>query len=397
MATTTERILQSSGLEAAVGNIAAREFGLTTDTERPVIGTTTGGPKFVGTESFVSIITAAPAPLALIRRSRMLCFVDTNSAGSSVALDIQAGAQSAGYAIQIFVNGPDTRQAVVTYGVGLVEYIPAGISQEFIWDGAAWNKTRLSWADRYNLGSYIESSLDETASAKNPIIKLWDSDHILDVANYPLLVPKYRAEKIKTWSGAAYVTDHSVTVAASVITGAGTAWTNFVAALAEDAAVHGGYTNYRCVNIAGVDYPVANTNSVAGTVTVTGTPAAGAQTCICYGRRIAGSNTTARTYKDSGRALMSQDGGLRVAGFMRRFHMQGHEHGISASVRLRASAGATLAYSAGSQRMVSLDNVNFNTPLIAVTDDTNGPPSIGPETEPNSSAAYRAIWAGALV
>jgi hypothetical protein len=144
MATTIERILQSGGLEAAVSLVAPREMGITTDTERPVIGSTVGGTKFIGTEDLINIITAAPSPLALLRRSRVMCFVDTQAAGANVALDIQAGAQSSGYSIKVFVSGPSTRKAVVTYGTGLTEDIPAYLSQEFIWDGAKWNKTILS-------------------------------------------------------------------------------------------------------------------------------------------------------------------------------------------------------------------------------------------------------------
>jgi hypothetical protein len=304
MATTTERILQSGGLESTISLAAPREMGLTVDTERPVIGTTVGGTKFIGTEDLINIITAAPAALALLRRSRVMCFVDTQAAGASVALDIQNGAQSAGYAIKVYVSGPDTRQCAVTYGAGLVEYIPAAMSQEFVWDGAKWNKTLMSWADRYNIGAYMESDLDEAASAKNPIVKLWDSDHILDVANYPRLVPLRRAEKVKSWSGSAYVTDHSVTVAGNVATGSGTAWDNHLAALVEEVAVHGGYTNWRAGNIAGVDIAITNVSTVAHTITFASAPTSGAQTYIMYAFRIAGSTTTARTYKDSGRATM---------------------------------------------------------------------------------------------
>ena len=63
MATVTARILQSQGLEAAVGSLATREVGLTSDTERPVIGTTVGGPKFIGTEGLTLITTVAPSAL----------------------------------------------------------------------------------------------------------------------------------------------------------------------------------------------------------------------------------------------------------------------------------------------------------------------------------------------
>jgi hypothetical protein len=396
MATTIERILQSGGLEAAVSSVAPREMGITADTERPVIGSTVGGTKFIGTEDLINIITAAPSPLALLRRSRVMCFVDTQAAGASVALDIQNGAQSAGYAIKVFVSGPDTRQAVVTYGAGLIEYIPAAMSQEFVWDGTKWNKTLMSWADRYEIGSYIESDFDDTASARRPIIKLWDSDHIIDVANYPLWVAKARAEKVKSWSGAAYITDHSVTVAGSVATGSGTAWDNHLAALVEEVAVHGGYTNWRAGNIAGVDIAITNVSTVAHTITFASAPTSGAQTYIMYGRRIAGSNTTARTYKDSGRATMSPDGTLRVAGLRRRHHMQGHWHDFYYANSVLAITGAQIGNT--SPTPGSNATLHAGVPIHSPSSDgVNGTPITGPETEPNSSTVYRAVWAGVQI
>jgi hypothetical protein len=393
MATTTERILQSSNLESATNLIAVRELGLTADTERPVIGTSLGGPKFIGTESVINIVTANPSALTLMRRSRTMCFVDTQAAGASVALDIQAGAQIAGYVIKVFVSGPDTRQCAVTYGVGIIEYIPSAMSQEFVWDGAKWNKTLMSWTDRYNIGSYIESDIDETPSSKNPIVKLWDADHILDVASYPRLVPLLRAEKIKSWSGSAYVTDHSVTVSGSVITGSGTAWDALLAALVEDVAVQGGYSNYRAANIAGGDndFAISNISTVAHTMTVTGSPATGAQMCIVYARRIAGSNTIARTYKDSGRATMSQDGGLRVAGLRRQFRMQGHWHNINWGNSATIATGSQDWDPTATQQIL---NYKVKDPIA---DAVNGTPRTGPETEPNSSTVYRSIWAGVLI
>jgi len=388
MATTIERILQSSGLDASVALIAPREMGVTADTERPVIGTTVAGAKWIGTEDLLSIITAAPAPLALLKRSRVMCFIDTNAAGANVALDIQAGAQIAGYSIKVFVSGPDTRQAIVTYGAGLVEYIPSAMSQEFVWDGTKWNKTLMSWADRYNIGSLIEGVADETASARNPIVKLWDADHILDVANYPKLVPILLAEKVKSWSGSAYVTDHNVTVAGSVATGSGTAWDALLAALVEEVAVHGGYTNWRAGNIAGVDIAITNISTVAHTITFASAPTSGAQTFIMYAYRIAGSTTIARTYKDSGRATMSPDGTLRVAGLRRRFHMQGHWHDFHG-----ASTGSGNSYGG----IGSTDSGTKPGVLSPITDGPNGTPITGPETEPNSSTVYRTVWAGVQI
>jgi hypothetical protein len=257
----------------------------------------------------------------------------------------------------------------------------------------------------HKVGEVYESALDEDAVAYsaaqstahsaypqyNPIVKLWDSDHVLDVANYPLLVPKLRAQKLSAWSGSAYVTDHTVSVSGSVATGSGTAWDALLAALTEDYVVHGNtYTNWRCINIAGTDYAIAGINAGSHTCTVTGSPTTGSQTAIVYGRRIAGSTTTARTYKDSGRATMSQDGTLRIAGLRRRFHMHGHIHGLAPQISANSTGGTVLGSYLNGQV------VNGST-SPAQTDGTNGTPITGPETEPNSSTVYRVMHAGTLL
>lgn len=227
----------------------------------------------------------------------------------------------------------------------------------------------------------------------NPILKLWDSDHDIAAANYPLLTPKLRAKKMEAWSGSAYVTDHTATVAGSVVTGSGTAWTNALAALAEDLAVNSAsYTNWRSINIAGTDYAITNVNSSSGTVTVSGSPTTGSQTCIFYTNRIPGSTTSARVFKISGRVLMSPDGTLRVAGLRRRFHMQGHYHYASSSNTalgwiVNAGGGSTVAGLGGSA-------ISTGSPL---TDGTNGTPITGLETEPNSATAFLVMQVSTLL
>lgn len=391
--TTIERILQSSGLEADVGLLEDRELGVTTDTERPVVGTPVAGPKFIGTEEFISITVPAPSALPMVKRSRALVYVDTSTAGASVALDIQAGAQKAGYGITIFCYGLDTRQAAVTYGVGLIEYIPSGCAQEFVWSGSAWLKTRMSWADRYKIGSFIDGLADDAISAKNPVVKVWDGSHDISSANYPPLVPILRAIKTQIYSGSAWITDHTVTVAASVLTGSGTAWTRLLAALAEDYLVHGStYSAWRSINVAGVDFTITNVNTGAGTITVSGTPTSGSQTAIIYPYRITGSTSTARVFADSGRALMSADGNLRVNGFRRRHHAQGHYHGPkSPSTGFQGIGGGSFSLNAGAGIP---QDTSTGSPI---TDGTNGTPITGPETEPNSSTVYRELWAGVYI
>lgn len=269
----------------------------------------------------------------------------------------------------------------------------------------------LSGTDSYQLeksiiglskpvGEMFFSAFDETpvawGSARNdtnpsnprylPVVKLFDDDHVLDVANYPLLVPKLRAKKTQVWNGSAYVTDLSVTVAGSVATFSGTAGTNLLAAWAEEVLVHGGYTNGWILNIAGTDYVVANVNSGGMTATVTGTPASGSQTAIVYQHRISGSTTTARVYKSSGRVLMSPDGVTYVPGARRRDRMQGHEHS-------RDHANGNLGSSAKPAGGTTATGMTWQTTAI-VTDGTNGTPRTGSTTDPNMTVGYLYMWAG---
>lgn len=390
MATILARILQSTGLAANVGSILAREFGVSSDEERPAIGTTVGGTKFLATEETVNITSMTPAALTIRRRSNTLIFVDTATAGGNVALDIQAGAQIAGYRCRVFVNGPDTRQAIVNYGSGLIEYIPNGLSQEFVWSGAAWMKTALSNADRYLIGSIIDSAFDDTADAKNPIIKLWDADHDITQASAPLLYTKLYNQKGVVWNGAAYVDSHTVTIAGSVATGSGTAWTNLLAAFAEDELVHGSYVNWRSANVAGTEYQIANVNTVAGTMTFGSAPPSGSQTLIYYPNRIAGLATSIRLFKDSGRALMSINGVTLCPGLRRRNHLQGHWHIIRSAV----GSGTNYYPSAGSGSSTTDYSTSVRDPI---TDGTHGTPRIASDTESDSTPIYRVIWAGVLL
>ena len=253
---------------------------------------------------------------------------------------------------------------------------------------SAINEAAVSW-------SAAQSSANPTYPEYNPILPLWDSDHDISATNYPRLVPKLRAQKTEAWNGSAYVTDHTVTVSGSTITGSGTAWDNLLAALAEDELVHGSYTNWRCVNVAGTDYVIIDVSTAGHTMTVTGTPTTGSQTAIVYARRITGSTTTARTFKDSGRVTMSPDGTLRIAGMRRRFHAQGHWH-QDYLTGTGGSGNPVLAPTSGLLAGTG-NSLVANMQAQAIITDGTSTPIIGPETEPNSMTVYRAMWAQTLL
>lgn len=247
-------------------------------------------------------------------------------------------------------------------------------------------------------------AIEGTVSETFPAVALWDSDHDISASgagSYPLLVPILRAQKAKAWSGSAYVTDHTVTVSSSTLTGSGTAWDYLLDILAEEqladvAAGKSAYTNWRCINVAGTDYVITNVNRAAHTITVSGTPTSGSQTAIVYPYRIAGSTTTARIFKDSGRATMTPDGITYGGGMRRRDRLQGHYHDLYYydDVTNLASTGATavsriLGASASSVKATSLDKIR-----APITDGTNGTPRTGPTTDPAASIVYRYMWAG---
>lgn len=256
-------------------------------------------------------------------------------------------------------------------------------------DGTEWKE--LAYRTDRPVGEVFEMLLDKAASETFPALKLWESDQDISSTNWPLLVTDLRAEKVKSWNGTSYTTDHTVTVSTSTLTGSGTAWDNLLAALAEENLVHGSYTSWLSINVAGTDYAITNVNASAHTVTVTGTPTSGSQTAIVYAYRIAGSTTTARLRKISGRALISPDGTLRIAGARRRHHLQGHIHQQQGNT----AGGSTTLSNAGASLAGNQTTDSYT--LSPSTDGVNGTPITGPETEPNSAAVCLYLWGGRYV
>ncbi len=229
----------------------------------------------------------------------------------------------------------------------------------------------------------------------NPIVKLWDDANDLGAANYPLAAPLLRAEKSKIWNGSALVTDLPATVSGSTLTGSGTAWTNALAALAEAVAVRGDYGDNIVINIAGTDFPLANVNTGAGTIAVTGSPTTGSQTVIIYPYRKSGSATAARTFKDQGRVSMSPDGVTYIAGLRRRDRMEGHYHETGSS-SVNAPFGTSGAVITRSTYAGTASAVGVNTGP-ATSDGTNGTPRIGPTTDPAATIRYPVMHVGVLL
>ena len=147
---------------------------------------------------------------------------------------------------------------------------------------------------------------------------------------YPDLVEWARAQKLIYMEGqTGEVEDYSGSAAASVITLDDNDANNAVlSALYEDALAHGGglevasYTNWLSVTWDGTEYVITAINTTARTITVTGTPTAGAGNASFHPHRIPASATTARLFSMQGRSLTGAGMSSLFSGLRRRDQMQ---------------------------------------------------------------------------
>lgn len=185
-----------------------------------------------------------------------------------------------------------------------------------------------------------------------PALCISDIDEYADIAaaNWPDLVTWARARTTAyKLPGASAVESWSVTVSGSDITfPAGTSDGAVLSALVEDNNYHqrAGGTSWGhapTVNVAGTDYVITGINLGTSVVTVTGSPATGAQTAIFYTHRVAGSTTTARMFEATGLAIHSpgDDDGLFVVGRRRRGQMQFHGHQSPGTLNVNTGSTAT--------------------------------------------------------
>lgn len=248
----------------------------------------------------------------------------------------------------------------------------------------------------HGVGEPVFSVVKKTVGTSWPAVRVDDADHDIAVANWPDLVAALRAQKLESDG----VTDFSGTVAGSVYTFATTtAGDRLLAALAEEQLVHGSYTNWLALNIAGTDYAITAIAAGARTVTVTGSPPTGAQTGIVYPYRIAGSSTTARLRRMSGRALAGNDDqagtgtGELLAGMRRRDRGQGHNHPISTSTAT-GNPGLDNPSTHGLSHDTNIPGAQAMNPI---TDGVNGTPRTGATTDPRAQSAYLYIWASRYI
>lgn len=229
-----------------------------------------------------------------------------------------------------------------------------------------------------------------------PAINLSKINIISDIttSNYPLLVPYLRALKLKYLDGTgSEVTSWTATVSGSNITmPTSTSSDAILASLAEDVLVHGSYTNFRSITVAGTEFPITNINTATRVITVTGTPSTGSQTVEFYNYRITGSPTSARLFEVKGRSFIAPNDstGRHQNGLRVRDRFQGHGHQIQTGL---VQAGSDPGRGAqGGSGFILRDTVK--TPI---TDDVNGTPRTGSTTHGAGISAHIYIWARSYI
>jgi hypothetical protein len=264
-----------------------------------------------------------------------------------------------------------------------------------------------------NIGEFfwLESNRNPSAFAINtpddffPAINLSkiNISETISTTNYPLLIPYLRALKVRYLDGTSgEVNSWTATVSGSNITmPTSTSSDAILSSLAEDVLVHGGYTNYRSITVAGVEFPITNINTATRVITVTGTPSAGSQTVEFFNYRITGSTTTARLFEIKGRAFIAPNdsSGRHQNGLRVRDRLQGHMHNSIDrtdlfAVNANGKGASTLGVTYASTGTATSPLLTTGSPG---TDGPNGTPRTGSTTHGEGISAHLYIWARSYI
>lgn len=275
--------------------------------------------------------------------------------------------------------------------------------------------TRLQYLDNYlKVGKLEWFDQHFAPDASNPWFALSNADAVLDAANWPDLVPYWRAKKLKYMPGtgsekSAFDVTH-YTRASNVVTitlANTTAELAILAALAEENLVHGSFSSwiplYLPVALGSNDVPIGDyaitaIDAIARTISFShigsniGSTAV-SRTVEFYPHRISGSTTTCRHYQIRGRTFVSPNDsdGEVIPGLRRRDRGQGHWHVVFREVGAGGNNGM-----AGLAQFVadSVDNSErYGTAASIITDGINGTHRVGKTTDPRSLGAVPYIWA----
>ena len=284
-------------------------------------------------------------------------------------------------------------------------------------------------ATRYEIGALVDSEIELTpviySAARStahpsyprylPYIPRYDADHDVTTAMAPDLVTAYRAEMAKIRVGASIVSSWTGTVSGSTITFASNTANLALINLYTNEASANGYIQtqsaafspvftgaaQRCIRVNGVDYAVTSTSTGALTITVSGTPASGSQTCQAPTYCIAGSATSVRLPRISGFVgVTAQDyDGEVVTGWRRPWRTQGHNHEVMTSTGRFVSSIFTGGSISGKSFDATTTSPTANTAVAGniITDGTNGTPQVGKTTDPRTYGKYTYTHAGRLL
>lgn len=272
--------------------------------------------------------------------------------------------------------------------------------------------TRLQFLDNYLKVGKIEWFDQHFApDASNPWFALTNADAVLDVANWPDLIPYWRAKILKYMPGtgsvkSAFDVTH-YTRASNVVTitlANTTAELAIIAALAEENLVHGSFSGWLTLtlpvalgssDVPAGDYAITAIDAGARTLSFSHSGSNIGSTGVSrtvefYPHRIVGSTSTVRHFQMKGRTLVSvnDDDGEVIQGLRRRDRGQGHYH----DVQLSSSGGGIRAPG----NVATNDKTIFNSDGAATTmvsNGTHGTPRFGKTTDPRGLGAVPYLWA----
>jgi hypothetical protein len=280
-------------------------------------------------------------------------------------------------------------------------------------------------AKRHAIGETVDSEIELTpviySAARStahpsypeylPLIKRYDADHDVTSTMAPDLVTAYRAEVAKIRVGGTVYNSWTGTVSGSTITFATNAQNLALINLYANEAAANGFiqaqsatfsplytgTAQRCLRVNGVDYAVTSTSTGAYSITVSGTPASGSQTCQAPTYCIAGSTTSVRLPRISGFVgVTTQDyDGEVVAGWRRPWRIQGHFHGVVAPDAIYNTLASGTQY--GEHFPADRAASNQFTATAPISDGVNGTPRTGKTTDPRTYGKYTYTHAGRLL
>lgn len=243
-------------------------------------------------------------------------------------------------------------------------------------------------------------------------VSLDEGDQDLDVANWPDLVPHLLARALTYNEGiggeksAFDVTDWDVSANVGTLTFANTtAELKALAALVEDNLVHGDFTSWRSVTLAGSignipagTYALDAVDAVARTVTfdVTASNGSGSvtETVQFLIHAIEGSSDARAFEYPAGVLVAANDGdGEAFAGLRRRDRAQGHWHDLGDDAGNDSEVQGNTAGGANNQPDTSgASNFKVQSAIDMKTDGTNGTPRTGLTTDPRSYVGKLYLW-----